>query len=90
MAIRPLTVPRGVQYRSAADNDLSHLFAAVKSARDADRQARGGLRRDDNFRSDSGRLAASLSAYATALERYRLPVPNGIRDELRLRRQLSS
>ncbi|GAB2646560.1 hypothetical protein [Kribbella swartbergensis] len=90
MSIRPLPVLRGIQHRSAADHDLSYLFAAVTSAREADRLARGGQRREDIFRSDSGRLAASLNAYATALEKYRLPVPHEIRDELRLRRQLSS
>jgi hypothetical protein len=90
MSVRPLPVLRGVQHRSAADHDLSHLFAEIMSAREADRLSRGAQRRDDIFRSDSGRLAASLNAYATALERYRLPVPHEIRDELRLRRQLSS
>jgi len=90
MAISPLPVLRGIQRRSAADHDLSFLFARVTSAREAVRVGRGELRRDDAFRSDCGRLAASLNAYATALERYRLPVPREIRDELRLRRQLPS
>ena len=79
----------GIQHRSAADQDLSYLYEAVRSARAADRLARCAQRRDDTFRSDSGRLAASLVAYANALERYRLPVPRAIRDELRLRSKLS-
>jgi hypothetical protein len=89
MSIRPVTVTAGLQYRSVADHDLSHLFADVLSARSADRLARGAGRRPDTARSDSGRLAASLKAYAEALESYGLPVPRSIRDELRLRRQLS-
>ncbi|MFD7155059.1 hypothetical protein ACFV9C_10685 [Kribbella sp. NPDC059898] len=67
------------------DHDLAQLFAAVVSARVADRQARGRLRWDGPFRSDAYRLASSLRAYASALESYRLPVPPVIRDELRLR-----
>jgi len=89
MSVRPLALLPGVQHRSAADDDLSHLYAEIMSARAADRLARGAQRRDDSFRTDSGRLAASLLAYAKALERYRLPVPRAIRDELRLRRRLS-
>lgn len=89
MTIQPVAVRPGIQHRSARDLDLSHLFAEVRSARAADRLARSAQRRDDSFRTDSGRLAASLLAYAKALEGYRLPVPRAIRDELRLRRKLS-
>ena len=89
MSVRPQADRPGIQYRSAADLDLAHLLAEVRSARAADRVARSAGRRDDTFRSDSGRLAASLLAYAKALEGYRLPVPRTIRDELRLRRKLS-
>jgi hypothetical protein len=89
MSVRPQVIRPGIQYRSAADLDLAHLLAEVRSARAADRVARSTGRRDDTFRTDSGRLAASLLAYAKALESYRLPIPRAIRDELRLRRKLS-
>ena len=78
-------VPSGPSGRSAVDHDLARLLAEVVSARAADRQARGRPRWDDPFRRDAHRLASSLRAYAGALERYRLPVPPVIRDELRLR-----
>ena len=90
MAIRRISVLRGIQHRSAADHDLSQLLAEVTSARETVRLGRGAPCRDDAFRRDCGRLAASLDAYATALETYQLPVPREIRDELRLRQQLSS
>ncbi len=89
MSIRPLPVLGGARRRWVMDHELAHLFAEVASARVADRRSRGTRRRDDTFRSDSGHLASSLGAYANALERYRLPVPRTIRDELRLRRGLS-
>ncbi|WP_327637545.1 hypothetical protein OHB24_03865 [Kribbella sp. NBC_00482] len=72
------------------NDDLSHLFAEVVSARAAERLARGPRRQGDNTRSDASRLATSLRAYARALEKYRLPVPPVIRDELRLRSGLPS
>lgn len=90
MTIQPLSVLRVLQHRSAADHDLSQLFAAVTSAREAVQVGRGTPCRDDVYRRACGRLAASLDAYATALETYQLPVPPEIRDELRLRLQLSS
>jgi len=90
MATQPPPASRGIHHRSAAEHDLSHLFAEVTSAREAVRVTKGAPRRDDTYRSDCSRLAASLGAYVRALERYRLPVPRQIRDELRLRRQLPS
>ncbi|GAA3148883.1 hypothetical protein JOF29_001116 [Kribbella aluminosa] len=90
MALRPLSVAHGIQHRSVADQDLLQLLARVASAREAVRQGRGAPSRDDAFRRNCGQLAASLVAYATALEHYRLPVPPDIRDELRLRRRLLS
>lgn len=90
MPVQPSALLSGPSGRSAADHDLSQLFAEVISARAADRQARGRLRWDDPFRSDAYRLALSLRAYARALEAYRLPVPPVIRDELRLRSGLPS
>ena len=73
------------------NDDLSHLFAEVVSARAAERLARVGPRRQgENARSETGRLATSLRAYARALEKYRMPVPPVIRDELRLRSGLPS
>ena len=90
MTIRPRSELAGIQGRSSADHDLAHLFAEVVSARAADRVARCAQRTDGTFRSDSLRLAVSLNAYTKALERYRLPVPREIRDELRLRRGLAS
>jgi hypothetical protein len=90
MTFRPLSVPLSIQRRSAADHDLSHLFAEIGVAREADRLSRDARRRDHTLRSDSSHLTSSLSAYARALEGYRLPVPRTIRDELRLRRRLSS
>jgi hypothetical protein len=89
MAIRSFSVPGGAARRSAADHDLDRLFAEIRSARVADRQARGQRRPDVPSRGAS-RLALSLGAYATALEQYRLPVPPVIRDELRLRSGLRS
>jgi|tagenome__1003787_1003787.scaffolds.fasta_scaffold20946742_5 hypothetical protein len=90
MSSRPHSISGGASSRSAADHDLSHLFDEVVAARAADRRARGPRRPDDPFRSDARRLAVSLGAYANALERYRLPVPPAIRDELRLRSGLPS
>lgn len=90
MSVRPLSAPRGVTRRSAADHDLSCLFAEIRSARAADRQARGERRTNAPSHRDATRLALSLVAYTTALERYRLPVPPVIRDELRLRSGLPS
>jgi hypothetical protein len=88
---RPTSVLADVGRRSVMNDDLSHLFAEVVSARAAERVARGGPRRQgENARSDTGRLALSLRAYARALEKYRLPVPPVIRDELRLRSGLPS
>jgi hypothetical protein len=90
MAIRPPAVLPSLQRRSTADHDLLHLYAEVRTAREAERLARGARRPNKTLRSDSGRLTASLTAYAKALETYRLPVPCAIRDELRLRRRLAS
>ena len=89
MSIRPLPLLRGARRRSAVDHELSHLLAEVASARADDRLARVTGRRNETFRADSGHLASSLGAYAKALERYRLPVPRAVRDELRLRRGLT-
>ncbi|TCC32304.1 hypothetical protein [Kribbella sindirgiensis] len=90
MSIRSLPAARGASRRSAADHDLHCLFDEITSARVADRQARGQRRPDTPSRRDTARLALSLVAYARALERYRLPVPPVIRDELRLRSGLPS
>jgi hypothetical protein len=90
MSIRPFSVPGGASRRFAADHDLLDLFAEIMSARAADRQARDQRRPDVLSRSDAMRLTLSLSAYARALEQYRLPVPPVIRDELRLRSGLPS
>lgn len=89
MAIRSFSVPGGASGRSAADHDLGQLFAEIRSARAADRKARG-QRRPDVPSHSASRLVLSLGAYATALEQYRLPVPPVIRDELRLRSGLRS
>ena len=72
MSVRSDPVLRGACSRSAVDHDLSDLFAEITAARAADRTARLTGRRDDASRGDSGRLAASLGAYARALETYRL------------------
>lgn len=90
MSIRPLSVPGGASRRTATDHDLLYLFAEIRSARAADRQARGQRRPNAPARRDADRLALSLGAYARALEKYRLPVPPMIRDELRLRSGLPS
>jgi hypothetical protein len=87
---RSTPVLADVGRRSVVNDDLSHLFAEVVSARAAERLARGPRRQGENSRSDAGRLAMSLRAYARALEKYRLPVPPVIRDELRLRSGLPS
>ncbi|MET7277311.1 hypothetical protein ABZS29_03695 [Kribbella sp. NPDC005582] len=74
--------------RSNADHDLSHLYAAVVSARVAERLGRGARPPGGGVRSNGDRLMTALVAYEEALERYGLPVPPVIRDELRLRRAL--
>jgi hypothetical protein len=89
MTIRPVAALPSIQRRSTADHDLSHLYAEVVTARAAEQLTRSTKRPDENVRNNSRRLTASLSAYASALEAYRLPVPRAIRDELRLRRRLS-
>jgi hypothetical protein len=88
--IQPVAGLPSIQRRSTADHDLSHLFAEVVTARAAEQLTRTTKRPDDNVRNNSRRLTASLVAYAEALESYRLPVPRAIRDELRLRRRLST
>jgi hypothetical protein len=88
MTTRSQPVFAGISRRTAEDHDLLHLLAEVRSARAADRVTRGVPRRGSAPSSDASRLAASLTAYARALESYRLPVPPAIRDELRLRRAL--
>ena len=90
MTIRPHPSLLSIERRSSADQDLLHLFVEVTCAREADRQARCAPRTDTVFRRDSLRIATSLSAYARALERYGLPVPQGINEELRLRSRLAS
>jgi hypothetical protein len=90
MTIQPVAGLPSIQRRSTADHDLSHLFAEVVTARAAEQLTRTTKRPDDNVRNNSRRLTASLVAYAEALESYRLPVPRAIRDELRLRRRLST
>ena len=90
MMIQPVAGLPSIQRRSTADHDLSHLFAEVVTARAAEQLTRTTKRPDDNVRNNSRRLTASLVAYAEALESYRLPVPRAIRDELRLRRRLST
>ena len=74
--------------RSNADHDLSHLYAAVVSARVAERLGRATRPPGGGLRSNGDRLTTALVAYTTALEGYGLPVPPVIRDELRLRRAL--
>lgn len=86
MTIQPESGLPSLRRRSSADHYLSALYAEVLTARAAHRLTRGSHRPDEN----AGRLTASLTAYARALEEYRLPVPAAIRDELRLRRRLSS
>lgn len=90
VASQPVTARPSLLHRSSADHDLSHLLAEVLHARMAEQLTRTTKRPDNNVRTNSRRLTDSLSAYASALERYRLPVPRAIRDELRLRRRLSS
>jgi hypothetical protein len=90
MTIQPVVALPSLRHRSSADLDLSHLLTEVTHARLAEQTTRTTKRPDDNVRTNSRRLTASLVAYVNALEGYRLPVPRSIRDELRLRRRLSS
>ncbi|MEI8411394.1 MULTISPECIES: hypothetical protein [unclassified Kribbella] len=90
MTIHPVAALPSIRHRSTTDHDLSHLLAEVLSARAAEQSTRSTKRPDESIRNNSRRLTDSLSAYASALESYRLPVPRAIRDELRLRRRLSS
>ena len=90
MPIQPYSPLADASRRSATDHDLVCLFREVVSAREADRLARDTRRPTGTPHSASTRLAASLSAYTRALESHQLPVPPAIRDELRLRRGLSS
>jgi hypothetical protein len=82
--------PPGAYHRSAVDHDLAALFAELDAARAANQQARCS-RPPDHTQSklDSMRLVTALRACASALERHRLPVPPAIRDEIRLRRQVT-
>ncbi|NIK61574.1 hypothetical protein [Kribbella shirazensis] len=89
MAVRSVPDLRAARWRWVADRELSHLFAEVESARAADRVSRGSRHPSAPLRGDAA-LASSLGAYATALLKYRLPVPPVIRDELRLQRSLPS
>ncbi|TCC56410.1 hypothetical protein E0H73_32500 [Kribbella pittospori] len=88
MTTRSGPVLAGISRRTAEDHDLLHLLAEVRSARAANQVTRGAPRRGSAPSSDASRLAASLTAYARALESYRLPVPPAIRDELRLLRAI--
>jgi hypothetical protein len=90
MSTQLLAVPGGASRRCAMDHDLLALFAEIRSARAADRQARRQRLPNATSGGDANRLALSLGAYARALEQYRLPVPPVIRDELRLRSGMPS
>jgi len=62
------------------------LFAARSALQVA---RRSGRRRPEELRAVAADLLDCLETYAAALTRRRLPVPRGVRDELRLRRLLA-
>jgi hypothetical protein len=83
--------PPGAYHRSVVNYNLAELFADLAEARAADQQARCSRYRASNrSKVDSMRLVTALRACAVALEQHRLPVPPPMRDELRLRRQLTT
>jgi hypothetical protein len=89
MNARPHSPP-GAYYRLAVNHNLAVPFTDLAAARSADRQARCARRRATTSAADSMRLVTALRACAAALELHQLPVARTIRDELRLRRQLTT
>ena len=72
----------------ATGRRVHQLLAAVKRTRDLHKQGLGG--RVDRSRVNASRhhALAALEAYVAALERWRLPVPPGVRMDLELFRGL--
>ncbi len=82
-----LDPPDGAFLRCLADHDLAMVFADLKAARAADREARCSVPANrTNSGLDSSGVLTALRACVTAFEQHRLPIPPAIRDEIRLRR----
>jgi hypothetical protein len=79
---------RGLDTGLRVDLVLARLYADLVAARAAVQGYRHAPRVRGR-RSDAD-LLECLEAYAAALDRYRLPVPGRVRDELRLRRLLAT
>jgi hypothetical protein len=80
--------PRRGHHPASAGDDLglAELRAALAAARAAYQVERADRSRPaDNRQPGRAQLLACLEEYAAALVDRRLPVPPGIRDELRLR-----
>ena len=80
--------PPGAYHRSAVDHDLAAVFAELAAARAADQESRNA-RQTGTFNAERARLVASLRACVAAFEAHKLPLPRTIRDELRVRGQLT-
>jgi hypothetical protein len=76
--------------RRLGDTSLALLHADLVAARSAHQLERSRAQRLPHDRDVAAAdLLACLEAFKDALEARRLPIPRGMRDELRLRRRLS-
>lgn len=87
--VLPSRLPRSGLH-SPTDITLGVVFAELTAARSANQQDRGTSRAAPSAGARPDRLLTSLEACAAALAERRLPIPPGLRDELRLRRRLWS
>jgi hypothetical protein len=71
-----------------SDITLGVIFSELSAARSANQQERGTPRLGTAGGPRADRLLLSLEACVSALTERNLPIPPGIRDELRLRRSL--
>ena len=83
--------PPAAHARLPVDRVLARLYADMVSARSVVDTARRGTKPPLGFsRAAEAELLECLEMFASALAARHLPVPRGLRDELRLRRLLSS
>jgi hypothetical protein len=81
-------MPPSAAHPSVGSDPLTALFQEVISARAAMVVARRApLGTPSIFEGTRTRLLAALEAYAAALDARNLPVPYGIRDDLRIQRR---
>jgi hypothetical protein len=81
---------RGLDTGLRVDLVLARLYADLVAARAAVQGYRHAPRVRGRRSVADADLLECLEAYAAALDRYRLPVPGRVRDELRLRRLLAT